>query len=329
MGGLAEGWSLLDPWFLGLVPVVWVVWLWRWRRGRAALPTAAVGLFDGLPRSLRSRLLWLPSVLIAVGLTALSFALARPVSREVLPIREQGVDILLLLDISSSMDATDMDEGARTRRVEAARDKAGEFARGRPHDRVGLMTYALFPELRCPLTLDIDALSAFLRGVDTVQRGSQEDRTAIGVALAQAVRFLEKTDTPSKIVVLLTDGQNNVDAVTPADAAKLAADAGVRVHTIGLGAGQVLMSPFGGRQLLPTDFSELERIAKDTGGRFFAAEDAAGLGAVYQEIDRMEKVEIEDPRYRTTDGFAWPMAAALVVLLLALGLQCTWIRGAP
>jgi len=191
------------------------------------------------------------------------------------------------------------------------------------------MTYALFPELRCPLTLDIDALSAFLRGVDTVQRGSQEDRTAIGVALAQAVRFLEKPDTPSKIVVLLTDGQNNVGDVMPADAAKLAADAGVRVHTIGLGAGQVLMSPFGGRQLLPTDFSELERIAKDTGGRFFAAEDAAGLGAVYQEIDRMEKVEIEDPRYRTTDGFAWPMAAALVVLLLALGLQCTWIRGAP
>lgn len=330
MGDLIQSWSLLDPWFLGLVPLIWLVWFWRWRRSRAALATASAALFDGLPQSLRVRLIWVPSVLKAMGLTALALALARPVTREVLPIREQGVDILLLLDISSSMDAQDMDEQRERRRVEAARDKATEFARGRRHDRVGLMTYALFPELRCPLTLDTDALASFLRGVDTVQRGSEEDRTAIGVALGQAARFLEKTETPSKVVVLLTDGQNNVEEVTPTDAAKLAADAGVRVHTIGLGAGQVLMDPFGGgRRLLPTDFSELEQIAEATGGKFFAAQNAQALGAVYDEIDRMEKVAIEDPRYRTSDGFAWPLAGAIVVLMLALLLECTWIREAP
>ena len=328
---LFESWSLLDPWFLGLVPMIWLVWLWRWRRSRAALASASTALFDGLPQSLRVRLIWMPSMLKALGLTALVVALARPVTREVMPIREQGVDILLLLDISSSMEARDMDKRGKERRVEAAREKAGEFARGRPHDRVGLMTYALFPELRCPLTLDIDSfLSEILRRVDTVTRGGPEDRTAIGVALAQAVRFLERTDTPSKVVVLLTDGQNNVDQVTPDDAAKLAADAGVKVHTIGLGAGQVVLDRFGGgRRVLPTDFSELEQIAKTTGGRFFAAQNAEALGAVYDEIDRMEKVAIEDPRYRTNDGFAWPLALAIAVLVLALLLECTWIREAP
>lgn len=324
-----EGWTLLDPWFLGLVPVAWLVLLWRLRRPRAALSTASVAAFEGLPRSLRARLVHLPPVIIAVALSAFALALARPVTREVLPIREQGVDILLLVDISSSMDAPDMERDERVRRIEAARDKALQFARGRVHDRVGLMTFALYPELRCPLTLDTDALAAFLRGVETVQRGGPEDRTGIGIALAQAVSFLEDSDAPSKVVVLLTDGENNVADVMPEEAAKLAVDAGVRVHTIGLGQGLVFRDPFGRVRRQPSDFSAIEQIAETTGGRFFEAEDAEGLGDVYAAIDAMEKVELEDPRYRTSDGFEGPLLAGAALLVLAFLLDSLWIRGNP
>ncbi len=328
MDWLAD-WTLLDPWFLGLIPAAWIVLLWRLRRPRAALPAASAVAFEGLPRSLRARLVYLPAVITAVALSVLALALARPVTREVLPIREQGVDILLLVDISSSMDATDMEEGSRVRRVEAARDKALEFAKGRVHDRVGLMTFALFPELRCPLTLDTDALAAFLRGVETVQRGGPEDQTGIGVALAQAVSFLEGTDAPSKVVVLLTDGQNNVADVLPEDAAKLAVDAGVRVHTIGLGSGMVFQDPFGRVHRRPSDFSAIEQVAAATGGRFFEAVDAEGLGDVYAAIDEMEKIELEDPRYRTSDGFEGPLLVGVALLILAFVLDTFWIRGNP
>jgi len=252
------------------------------------------------------------------------------VTREVLPLRELGVDILLLIDVSSSMNADDMADDASVRRIEAAREKALEFAKARTRDRVGLMTYAMFPELRSPMTLDERALAAFLRGIRTVEPGGPEDRTAIGVALARAVRTLNGSDAASKVVVLLTDGENNVDEILPVDAAKAAADAGIRVHTIGLGHGRIMVDPFGrGRRAIPADFSDLQEIAKITGGRFFEAADADALATVYGAIDKMEKVELEDPRYRTSDEFGLPLACGAGLLLLSLLLECLWIRGAP
>jgi Ca-activated chloride channel family protein len=325
----AGEWLLLDPWFLALAPAAWLVLAWRWRRPRAALPTASVTMLGGLPQSLRARAVWLPSALVALGATALAVAMARPVRRELLPLREQGVDILLLLDVSSSMGINDMVEDGSVRRVEAARQQALDFARGRRNDRVGLMIYARYAELRCPLTLDERALAAFLQPVDIVQPGSEEDATAIGVALAQAVRFLEESKAPSKVVVLLTDGENNVDEITPQEAGKLAADAGIRVHTIGLGHGALVADLFGGRRLLPVDFGAIEEVARLTGGRFFRALDAESLRQVYAEIDRMEKVELEDPRYRTADGFGWLLAPGAAALALALLLELLWIRGVP
>lgn len=326
----ADGWSLLDPLFLGVVPLVWLALLWRWRRARAALPTASADFFAGLPRSLRTRAVKLPAILRALAITAFAVALARPVSREVLPFREQGVDILLVVDQSSSMNEQDMEQTGRVRRIEAARDKALEFARGRHHDRVGLLTFALFPELECPLTLDMSALAAFLRGVETVTPQGPEDRTAIGVALAQAVHLLEKSTAKSKVVVMLSDGQNNIPDIMPAEAAKLAKDAGIRVHTIGLGR-EIRMVDFFGNRLggSELEFPDLETIAETTGGRFFRAKSEEALAEVYAEIDRMEKVQLEDPRYRTSDGFAWPLAVGIAVLALALLCEVLWIRSAP
>ena len=317
-------WDLLDPWFLLLIPVVLVLLAWRARRARAALPAASIAPLRGLPRSLRARLVALPLIAKAVALAVLGVALARPVTRELLPLREVGVDMLLLIDVSSSMLSQDMEASGQMRRIDAAKKNAELFVAAREHDRIGLMTFALFPELRCPLTLDHEALSAFLRAVETVHPNSPEDGTGIGVALAKAVTFLEKSTTKSKVIVLLTDGLNNRPEIQPLDAARVAKDAGIRVHTIGLGQGEHV---FGFAR--PIDFGDIRQVAETTGGQFFAAPTARDLGRVYEEIDRMEKVEIEDPRYRTTDWFLWPLLAGASLLVLAFAAELAWIRGTP
>jgi Ca-activated chloride channel family protein len=319
---------LLDPWFLLGAPVAALVFWLRLRRPRAALPAASLADLRGLPRTLRARLVRLPEVLRLLGILGLVLAVARPVTREPLPLRSAGVDILLVLDVSSSMQIEDMAEDRRWSRIDAARAKATEFSDARAVDRVGLLTFALFPDLLCPPTLDRRARAAFLTGVRTVTRGSDEDRTAIGVALAKAVTVLEKQTGRSKVVVLLTDGENNVSELSPAQAGKLAKGAGVRVHTIGLGHGRVMQTPFGMRSD-PADFSALQQVSTTTGGRFFAAEDAAALGATYAEIDRMEKTELEEARYRTKDWFLWPLLGGVVALGLALLVELAWLRGAP
>lgn len=326
-----DGAALLDPWFLLLAPAAWLAFGWRMRRPRAALPVASAGLFGGLPRTLRSRLTWLPAALLALAATVLSVALARPVTRDVVPLRAEGVDIVLAVDISSSMDAKDIEDDGQTRRVEAVRDKALAFAKSRKNDRVGLMTFARYADLRCPPTLDMDALAAFIRSVDTVQRGSDEDLTGIGGVVAKASAFLADVDTPSKIVVLLSDGQETAHpnfpdvAIEPSAAAELAADEDVKVHTIGFGRFGV--DQFGRRVRL--EFPELETIAETTGGQFFRARTADDLEAVYAEIDKMEKRELDDPRYRTTDWFSGPLLLGLGIALLALLAEFAWIRGLP
>ncbi|MBL9077146.1 MAG: VWA domain-containing protein [Planctomycetes bacterium] len=316
--------TLLDPWFLLLAPLALLAAWWRWWRPRAALPTAAVALFAGLRPTLRQRFVWLPQVVRIASVVCLAVAMARPVQREVVPLREQGVDIVLVVDTSSSMKSEDMDERERLRRMDAARARAEEFARARVHDRVALVAFARFAELRCPPTLDQEALTAFLRALDIVPEGSELDATAIGAGLGKAVQVLQKSTAKARVVVLLTDGMNNVEDIAPLDAAKLAKDQGVRVHTIGLGHG--VATPFGYQ---PLDFTELREIAATTGGAFFEPRTDADLAAVYAEIDALEKTELEDPRYRTVDRFEWPLAAGLALLLLALLADVLLFRRTP
>ncbi|MCA8942164.1 MAG: VWA domain-containing protein, partial [Planctomycetes bacterium] len=160
LGWIEADWSLLDPWFLLLLPLPVATLVWSLRRTRAALPAASVTWLEGLPKTLRSRLTWLPVALTALAGMALVVALARPVTRSVVPIESEGVDILLVLDVSSSMQAPDVDPGTDTRRMDAARDQALAFAKARVNDRVGLVTFARYADLRCPPTLDADSLAA-------------------------------------------------------------------------------------------------------------------------------------------------------------------------
>lgn len=319
-----DGFALLDPWFLLFAPAALLAALWRARTPRAALPTAAASLFAGVPPSWRARLRPLPLALATLAACCLAVALARPVERDVLPLQEQGIDIVLAIDTSSSMNIADMDAAQKTRRMAAARARAREFAAARTHDRVGAVAFARYGELRCPLTLDEQALDAFLGVIDTVPEGSELDGTAIGTAVAKAVQVLQKSDAKSKVVVLLTDGENTVHDIAPAAAAKLAKDAGLRVHTIGLGNGTP--TPFG---FQPLDFRELRQIAETTGGRFFQPRSSDDLAEVYAQIDELEKVELADPRYRTVDRFEWPLACGLATLLLALLVDALLLRRAP
>ena len=318
------GITLLDPWFLLAVPAVIGAVLWRALRPRAALPTASTMLFEGLPRTLRQRVAWVPLAVLMLAGLSLAVALARPVEREVVPLRDPGIDIMLVVDTSSSMLQEDMRDDEGYRRMDAARERAEQFAAAREHDRVGLIAFARYAELRCPPTLDEHALAAFLRVLDTVPRGSDFDATAIGTALAKAVQVLEDSDAKSKVVVLLSDGENNVDDILPSEAAAFAVDAGVRVHTIGLGRG--IATGFGFRELT---FDSLEMISEATGGEFFHARDDDDLAAVYARIDELEKSVREDPRYRDVDRFAWPLGVGLLLMLLAIVFDALVVRRVP
>ena len=319
-----QGFTLLDPWFLLVIPLALAAAWWRGCVPRAALPTASAALFAEAGATWRQRFAWSPAAGKVLAAICLGIALARPVEREVVPLLEQGIDIVLVIDTSSSMEIDDMDEQIAKTRMTAARQRAEEFAAARVHDRVGLVAFARYADLRCPPTLDEKALLAFLHAVTSVPQGSEEDRTAIGVGLAKAVAVLQKSDAKSKVVVLLTDGENNIEDITPEEAAKLAKDAGIRVHTIGLGKGARTLFDF-----QPLDFRSLKQVAATTGGQFFQPKSDRDLAAVYERIDEMEKVELADPRYRTVDRFEWPLGAGLAVLLLALLAEVLVFRRVP
>jgi len=322
-------WSLMDPWFLVAVPIVWLLFVWQIVRSQAAVPAATVAALVGLPKTMRARLWFSPVLLQALALTAFTLALSRPVTRDVMPLREKGVDILLVLDISSSMMAADMNDRGSLTRMAGARQHALKFAEVRVHDRVGLLTFARFPELRCPLTLDQAALAAFIRMVRTVPERPTDNMTGIGVALAKATTLLERSAATSKVIVLLSDGENNIVDIQPEQAAKLAKDAGISVHCIGVGRGRVIEDPFFGRREFRPEFKSLKAIAKITDGQFHTATSGEELGDVYAVIDELEKIEIEDPRYRTVELFLYPFVLGAMLFLLQLLVEFLWIRRVP
>ncbi|PIE23535.1 MAG: aerotolerance regulator BatA [Planctomycetota bacterium] len=321
------GFSFADGWFLLLVPLLLLLWLLIARRRLPALGVASVALFSDLPSGWRVRLAQLPLHLSALALLALSLAIARPQKLDRIPVESEGIDILLVLDLSSTMAERDMDAGGERSRLEIAKAVARDFVQRRDGDRIGLVSFALFPDLVCPATLDHQALDRFLRPLKHKAQRSPENRTGIGAGLALAVRQLEESESPGKVVILLTDGMENVNAITPEDAAKLAKKAGVRVYTIGAGgqgAGQGLFS-----LARSTDFSVLREIAEATKGQFFEAGDAEALGRIFDEIDQLERVELLDRLYRAEERFLPFLLSGAGLLFLALLLRATVLLAWP
>jgi len=359
------GLVLLDPWLLLLMLLVPVaLWLRRLqgapavrfapgaflRRGaglgtrtandstKGSLATDAGRRDDGkefsrdLPRSWRVRLLPLPRVLQVAGLVLAVLALARPVYRTQLPLETEGIDILLCLDTSSSMTANDMDR--RHTRLDVAKSAAARFVEGRPHDRIGLICFARYADVRCPLTLDHEALARFLTQVTAVTSDGPEDATGIGAAVARAAQVLGGAKTASsRVVILLTDGEENVateqtpEEIAPVHAAQLCEELDVRVYTIAAGIGNRDRS--GGGGWVPLDTSQVEHLAARTGGRFFEARDAGAVTGVYEYIDALEKVVLEEPRYKVEERFLPFLIVAVGLLLLSRLLRSTVLEVLP
>lgn len=309
----AHPWALL---LLALVP------LWWWRV-RAARNTAVVFSRASTLVAMRTRgaafLGVLPELLRAAALIFLVIAIARPrTGARVVEETSEGIDIMVALDISSSMLAEDF----APNRLGAAKETLGGFIEGRPHDRIGLVAFAAEALTQVPATTDHALLGAAL---GNVRVGILQDGTAIGLGLATAANRLKQAPGSSKVLILMSDGENNRGSVDPAAAAKAAAAFGIRVFTIGVGSrgrARIPVAVANGRlqyALMPVSIDEplLRQIATVTGGRYYRATDARALQQVYDEIDRLVKTRVQVRRYvRFTERYL-PFLLAAAVLLLA------------
>ncbi len=308
-------------------------------------------------KSLRLRLMGLPGAIRIVAMVLLIIALARPqTGREQIKEISKGIAIEMVVDRSSSMGAELEFEGERMNRLEVVKRVFQDFVTGdgqnlsgRPNDLIGMVVFARFPDTVCPLTLAHGALPAFLRTVKLVQT-REEDGTAIGDALALAAARLKTAEDSlgkqrelsdsykikSKVIVLLSDGENNCGKRTPLQAAKLAADWGIKVYTIVIGAGEAVTSirtPFGVYKvpsMQQVDTRAMEAIAKETGGFFRKAEDGESLREIYEEIDKMEKSEIESVRFVDYhEAFVKFALAGLLLIIAEMILSNTVFRKIP
>jgi Ca-activated chloride channel family protein len=309
----AHPWALL---LLALVP------LWWWRV-RAARDTAVVFSRASTLAAMRTRgaafLGVLPEILRAAALICLVIAIARPrTGSRVVEETSEGIDIMVALDISSSMLAEDF----APNRLGAAKQTLAGFIEGRPHDRIGLVAFAAEALTQVPATSDHALLGAAL---GNVRVGILQDGTAIGLGLATAANRLKQAPGESKVLILMSDGENNRGSVDPAAAAKAAAAFGIRVFTIGVGSRGRARIPVGvvnGRlqyALMPVSIDEplLRQIAAETGGRYYRATDARALERIYGEIDRLVKTRVQVRRYlRFTERYL-PFLLSAAVLLIA------------
>jgi Ca-activated chloride channel family protein len=229
------------------------------------------------------------------------------------------------------------DLAAGRTRLDVVKEVVSDFAARRMTDREGaadnvaLISFAAYPELLCPFTLDVDAVTGFLAGLRHVDN-RHEDGTAVGVALAKAVAVLRETAAESKVVVLLTDGENNIDLIAPLEAAELAAEQGIRVHTVFAGRFVFTQDVFGRMHATERkiDTSELERIAELTGGHFFRATDRAALEDVYRRIEQLERTEREERRFSESyDLYLGFLLGALAAYVAAWLSAATWARRLP
>ena len=324
-----------DPWFLLLLGVVPLLAWWYATRGRKRKGSLLHPNVAGLQEASRGEAPWarhVPAALRCVGVACLVVAFARPqtgVTGE--NVVAEGIDVILALDVSSSMLAEDLEPN----RLEAAKAVAADFAQGRRNDRIGLVIFAGKAFTQAPLTLDHSVVTSLLGELEV---GMIEDGTAIGMGLATAVKRLQASEAASKVVVLLTDGRNNRGEIDPITAAHAAQALGVKVYTVGAGSRGMARVPvtdrFGGRRYVTTqvdvDEPALRATAEATGGRYYRATDRQSLEAIYEEIDQLETTEIQVENFtRYGERFALPLLAGLALLLAEAVLARTWLRTLP
>ncbi len=313
-------------WFLALPIALAVPWLSRGPRVRfSSLDSVRTRL------TVRVVLAWLPSLLASLGLLLFVIGLARPqlVDRQRVVERE-GIDIMLVLDTSGSMEAEDFTLGGRTAsRLTVAKEVVAQFIQGRPDDRIGLVVFGEEAFTQVPLTLDHNALIDFLRQVEIGMAGNKQ--TAIGDAIAVGGRRLKELASESRVMILLTDGRNNAGMVEPLSAAEASRSLGIRIHTIGVGSKgrRGLLGLFAGRSN-DLDEQTLRTIAETTDAQYFRATDTRGLQQVYATIDQLEKTTAEAKEFVHRDEVYKPWVwSGLCLMLLHLLLGETVLRRLP
>jgi Ca-activated chloride channel family protein len=317
---------------LALIPLMTGWYIWKGRKGNAALKLSG---FENLDERMGSYRIWLRHFLFLCRVLVLGLlivVLARPQSsNQWEQVSTEGLDIVLCMDVSGSMRAMDF----RPNRLEASKNVGIEFVNAREDDRFGLVVFAGESFTQCPMTTDRAVVVNFLKDVNF---GVIEDGTAIGMGLATAVNRVKESKAKSKVIILLTDGVNNSGDIGPVTAAEIAAGYDIRVYTIGVGSrgnAPIPVQDMFGRTVtrdMPVEIDEdvLKQIAGTTGGRYFRATDNNKLREIYQEIDQLEKTRLDVKQFSKKKEEYFPfLLAALIILVMEILLRYTLLRTIP
>jgi len=328
----------LQPEWFWLMTLLPVVMLWRGRRGPvAAIEYSDVSLAREVARRSRSRIGLLVWALPLLAGALMIVGLARPQrTHSRTEVTANGIDIVLGLDVSGSMQALDFRiDHQRVNRIEVVKSVVSKFIDERPDDRIGLIAFAGAPYLVSPITLDHDWLQ---QNLERVTVGGTDDGTAIGSAIAAGVNRLRLTPAKSKVVILLTDGVNNTGKISPLAAAEAARAMGVKIYTVGVGVRGDAPIPVrdaaGNTRLImakvDVDEKTLQAVADETGGKFYRATDTDSLQKIYEQINRFEKSAQTVQKFeRTEELYPWALIPSLAILGLSLTLQHTRLRRLP
>jgi len=324
-----------NPEFFALFILIPAIILWEYWKRPVKEPVMVFSDLESIKdvHSWRSRLRFLPNILRVLGFIFCVFALARPqLSLTEEEVKAEGIDIMLSMDLSSSMLAQDFAPD----RLSVSKEVAKEFVDKRVHDRVGLVVFAGESYTQCPLTTDHEIVKSFL---SDLQVGRLQDGTAIGMGLASAVNRLKDSEAKSKVVILLTDGVNNAGYIKPLTSAEIAKEFEVKVYTIGVGSMGIARSPVNrrsdgryvfGNSRVEIDEALLQEISEMTGGQYYRAVDEQSLENIYKEIDILEKTEMEINVFkRYQDEYRKFLLLGLILLLLEFFFSKMILRTIP
>ena len=307
--------------------------MWVWLRNRVFFAEMRVPTIAGFPKelSIRARInQWLPITRRLLTFLSLVIALARPqlIYKEE-EVDAEGIDIIISMDLSSSM----LSEDFKPNRLNVSQQLAADFVSGRTHDRIGLTAFAAESFTKCPLTTDHRVIKQFLQELAC---GTLNDGTAIGMGLASSVKALSDSQAKSKVIILLTDGENNAGYIQPLTAVEMAKTYNIKVYTIGVGSTTEARTPIDrfsdgtydfGYRLVKIDENLLQEISEKTSGKYFRATDANSLKKVYNEIDQLEKTKMEIAIVeRQSDEFFSFILFAIIFLSLEILLRYTILR---
>ncbi|MCA9199978.1 MAG: VWA domain-containing protein [Planctomycetales bacterium] len=325
-----RAWWIIPP---GILLAVFVFWLAV--ASKQTVYYSSLQILNKAPRTWRSQFAWLPALLMALAVAALSVALAGPrTGKGETRVSREGIAIMMVMDRSGSMQARDMvEEDYSVDRLAAVKNVFQQFVtgesqvagEGRPDDMIGLITFAGYADSVCPLTLDHVNLNMLVKQLEIVN-DEMEDGTAIGDGLALAVERLRKSESKSKVAILLSDGEDNASVISPEQAAKLAKENDIKVYCIGVGTNGAapfpMQDPFSGRIVLRRvqvniDEATLKKIAATTDGQYFRATDSEALAQIYEQIDQLERTKVTESRYLQYTEHYQPVLLTGMLLAIA------------